>query len=304
MKFLISLFCCLWTASLLGQAVEASLRFGSDTTAIGRLISLKMEIAHPEELVVVFPLESDAFHPFELVSQVAKPTKTVAGNSLDEVTYQVRTFEMLEKQTVRLPYAFLIPGVSSVDTSWNYVQSDTVSLNVRIGEPESDRGLESFEGLNPIDTPPDYSLMMILGIIVLIMLIPLGMFLRAPIQRYLHLQQLKQAWQGVRKSLKQLENNSDQTFVLDRLNRIWKYYLDDKDQIGLRSMTTTEVELHIPELMFLTRSQQNILVQVSKAADRVIYAGTPISDSELSTLIWELHEVVDATYQERREAMN
>lgn len=295
-------FAC-WLSPLWAQQVAASLAFDSDTTAIGKVLNVRMEIAHPEDLVVVFPLNKDAFLPFELISQTAAATETQQGRSLDVVTYQVRTFELREKQALRLPYAYLPPGTQSRDTTWEYVLSDTVRLNVRIREEQKEDSLESFGELDEVSDPPDYSLLTLLGIILLIMLIPLVIFLRGPIQRYLRLQSLKQEWGSIRKEIKLLIEQEDQAEVLNQLNRIWKHYLDPDDQIGLRSMTTTELQVHIPELIFLTRPQQEILLKLSQISDQVIYAGEPVSDDLISAITWELYEVIDATYEDRREAM-
>ncbi|MEM7660175.1 MAG: hypothetical protein AAF399_28970 [Bacteroidota bacterium] len=303
MRALIVIVFACWLSPVWGQSIEATLAFDSDTTAVGRLQQVVMEIFHPEDIVVVFPLNKEAFLPFELVSQEAEPTRTEEGKSIDRVIYQVRTFELKEKQALRLPYAYLPPGTQQQDTSWEYVSSDTIRLKARIAEEQAADSLEAFGELDQVSEPPDYSLLTILGIILLIMLVPLGIFLRGPIQRYLRLQGLKQEWQSIRKEIKGLGKQTDQAEVLNQLNRIWKHYLDPDDTVGLRSMTTTELQIHIPELMFLTRPQQEILLKLSQVSDQVIYAGEHIQEDVISGLTWELYEVIDATYQERKEGI-
>lgn len=256
-----------------------------------------MSLTHPEEMVVIFPRKEEAFQPFELVSSDVTPTKTKSGISVDAVRYRLRTFDLAPKQAVLLPYAYLIGS----DTIQKFVRSDSLQILFRIPKGEESGNFQAFEGILTLPLPPNYSLWILIGIILLILLFILAIFLRQPLDRYLKLQRLKQEWMEVRKELKRLERHTDQSYQMDQLNHLWKEYLDQSDEIGLLSMTTTELQNNLPLLMFLTRSQKDILLKASQVGDQVIYAGESIPQEDFNTLIWELHEIIDTAYEERKE---
>ena len=259
-----------------------------------------MSISHPENIVIVFPQDEEDFQPFELVSRMAHPTQTRSGISVDAVQYQLRTFEMIPHQAVLLPYAYLI----GTDTIRQFIRSDSLEILFRVAEDTETTTFEAFEGIIPLSSPPNYHVWIVVGIVLLILLGIASFALRRPIDRYLKLQRLKQEWADIQRQFRKLEKYPEQASQFDQLNHLWKTYLDPKDKIGLRSMTTTELQNNLPLLMYLTRAQKDLLLTSAKMGDQVIYAGEEVPQEELKSLIWDLYEIIDAAYQERREVLS
>ncbi|MEM7374725.1 MAG: hypothetical protein AAF587_39400 [Bacteroidota bacterium] len=279
------------------QEVLAILEFDTDTVSLGRPVPLHLSISHPEDIVVVFPVGKKEFEPFELAGRKVEPTLTDEGLSVDAVTYQLRTFDLAPKQAVSLSYAYVV----GKDTIREIVRSDSLRLNFQVHTDPDAGAFQTIDGVLPLSPPPNYGLWTMLGVMLLILLGALAVLLRRPIDRYLRLQRLKQEWMEVRKQLKRLGQHSNQTYQLDQMNHLWKGYIDPDDAMGFLSMTTTELKNNLPLLMFLTRSQKDILLQAAMAGDKVIYANEQIPKDEVDSLIWNLHEIIDTVYGERQE---
>lgn len=297
MRILLSICAFLLFGGTHAQEVLAILEFETDTVSIGRQIPLHLSISHPEDMVVIFPMGKSEFAPFELAGRDVKATETSDGFSVDAVTYQLRTFDLSPKQAIALSYGYIVGR----DTIKEIIRSDSLRLNFHLQDDVETGAFQSIDGVLPLSPPPNYSLWTMVGVILLILIGVIAILLRRPIDRYLKLQRLKQEWIEVRKQLKRLGQDDDQSYQLDQLNHLWKSYLDPDDSIGFLSMTTTELKNNLPLLMFLTRTQKDILLQAAMAGDQVIYANEPIAKEEVDTLIWNLHEIIDTVYEERQD---
>ena len=98
-----------------------------------------------------------------------------------------------------------------------------------------------------------------------------------------------------------MENVPDQIKLFDQLNQLWKAYLDPDDSIGLRSMTTTELRREIIKFSDYSMNQQQVLINTSRTADQVIYAGKTLRLAEVVEILGNIKKVLGATYLRRKK---
>ncbi|MEZ4848373.1 MAG: hypothetical protein R3B93_07085 [Bacteroidia bacterium] len=278
-----------------GQDIDARLFFIEDTMAVGKIVGLKMTISHPEDIVVVFPGKSADFFPFELVSYIPQPTQTDDGISVDMITYEVRSFELIPQQSLSLPFLYL----KDKDTLSSYVTSDTILLNKRIPEASDQLPYKTNDGIVSLEDPPNYMLIFSFIFGGIAILVILGFFLKKPLLRYLEVRKINGEWEKVKMELQQLDQNPDQVFVLEQLNDIWKKSLDPDDKLSLRAKTTTELQKDIFQLEHFTIEHHNILLKAAQSSDQVIYAGKVMDSPEISNLIRQVKQVLGIAYTRR-----
>lgn len=280
-----------------GQEVKASLRFLVDTFAVGKPIPLYMEIRHPDSVAVIFP-DRKQFAPFELVSIDADPTQTTDGRSLDAAIYIVRSFEMRDTQRVNLSYGYIL----GPDTIWRSLNSDYVRLNYRSQPADSTENLslKSIDDIWAMATPTDFSWVgLVIFSVLVLALLAIGL-LRKPIRRILHIRRNRQEWASIRKRITQVGELEDQGQLFDQLNHLWKQYLDPGEELGLRSMTTTELR-NAESFPDLLQTRQHLLIYASQLADQAIYAEELVPDEEVQSIIWELQELMREVFEIREQ---
>jgi len=284
---------------LWAQDIRVDLHFVSDTTAIGMPVGLRLEIQHPSDMVVLFPHQSKDFLPFERIRVEADPTFTQQGHSIDAATYWIRTFELRNTQHLRLPYGYVLEG----DTVWGYTSTDSVRINHRVVDFDGSIELVAQKGILPVDAPPNY-VMVTLATMGGIGLLALLIFaLRKPFQRQLALRQLKRQYALLQRKLERVRSEKDVPTRVEALNSLWKSYLDPKDTYHLRSLTTTELKQRVKDLDHLAPHQQEVLLEASKLADRVIYAGQSIEGVEVNQLAAMLEPIFKQEFERRKEGL-
>ena len=281
---------------IFAQSIKAKLEFQTDTVQIGQVVAVKMVIEHPAEVILVFP-ESRDFAPFELVSREPEPTQTINGVSWDVVTYQVRSFSLATKQAIRLPYSFY----GRRDTIQRFVSTDSIYMSLVTPEDISGLEYQSHDGMISMVDPPNYLGIGILVAAIFVVMAIAGFFLRKPLEKYLAIRKTDLEWRAVKKQLKRMENLPDQIKLFDQLNQLWKAYLDPDDSIGLRSMTTTEIRREIIKFSDYSMNQQQVLINTSRTADQVIYAGKTLRLAEVLEILENIKKVLGSTYLRRKK---
>lgn len=284
---------------LWAQDIRVDLHFVSDTTSIGMPVGLRLEIQHPSDMVVIFPHQSKDFLPFERVKIEPEPTFTESNTSIDAATYWIRTFELQDIQEIRLPYGYVIDG----DTTWNYTSKDSVQINHRVLDFNGKVELVSQEGILPVDAPPNYFFITLASMGVVGFLALLVWVLRKPFQRQLALRQIRRQYLLLQRKLDRLQAEKDLPTRVEALNSLWKSYLDPKDQLHLRSLTTTELKQRVKDLSYLPESQQAVLLEASQLADKVIYAGQAITIVEVNQLTIQLQPIFKQELERRKDAI-
>jgi len=278
------------------QKIEAKLDFLSDTIAIGRPIPLRFEIKHPDTTVVLFPRSTTQLGKYMIASQEVSPTKTVRRTSTDAVIYYLQSFEIADKQSIELSYAYLVGN----DTIRDTVRSDSVRWVSRIPEVNDSLTYKHHLGVLPLTTPANIWFISLVILSSLTLLIGLGFLLKNPITRYLQKRFIMREWGNLRKQIARLQQQiGNQPVYLDEMNKLWKDALTAEDGISFRSMTTTELIPNLEESENLSTEQKNILIRAAKAGDQVIYAGIQIKKSELDAISEGISSVLDAIFQSK-----
>lgn len=293
LTFIVAPFQLLYT-----QELSATLEFQSDSLIIGRPIAVKMAIQHPADVVVIFP-EAREFAPFELVSFEPEPTQTLDGQSWDIVVYQVRSFQLEDKQALKLPYAFYDRN----DTIRRFARTDSIKLNRRVQGGEDRTVFKMQDGLESLQDPPNYFRVFLLASGVLSLVLGLLLMLRKPIKRYLIIRRNRLDWLSFKRRLRELENLHDQPKLFDRLTQLWKGFLDPEDQSGYRSMTTTEFKEALLLRADFTLEQQQVLIEAAQLADQSVYAGERIQPHRITNILVQIRNVMSFVYASRAKVL-
>lgn len=96
--------------------------FLEDSISLGTSCFYSLSLRHAPDVQVLFPDSSHSFAPFELIDHRYFPTRTDSLGSLDSVVYQLTTYEIDAKQTLKLP-VFLI---NDKDCTTVYSRTDTI----------------------------------------------------------------------------------------------------------------------------------------------------------------------------------
>ena len=296
--WLLLLMCFAESAS--GQLTMANLAFGKDSFRVGERVPLHLAIYHPADAVVGFPDTKRAFGLLEVVQSTYERTRTIAGVSIDTITYQVRCFELAPKIGLTLPY-YLVQGG---DTIWQNTPSDTIYLSAQIAALNPQPPFLVHKEVIALEEPIDYGMLALVVGLGALALLGLGRVMRKPVKRFLRIRQLKGEWSHIKKRLDMLALQAAQPAnYLDELNHIWKDYLDPKATFALRSLTTTELGVSIGNLEELKMEDSQRLLQCAKAADQAIYAGEPISSDTLTQQKTAVQEILSTVFRFRIEAV-
>lgn len=279
---------------VVGQELSGTLSFQEDSLVIGRPIGVRMAIKHPADVVVIFP-EAREFAPFELVSFAPEPTETLDGFSWDVVVYQVRSFQLKDKQALKLPYAYYVGN----DTVRKFVRTDSIKLNRRVLGGEDRTIFKSQEGLESLEDPPNYFRIFLLVAGILSLVLGILLLLRKPIKRYLIIRRNRLDWLSFKRRLRELENLHDQPKLFDQLTQLWKGFLDPEDESGYRSMTTTEFKEALLSSSDFTLDQQQVLVEAAQLADQSVYAGERIQPHRITNILVQIRNVMSYVYTSR-----
>lgn len=282
------------------QEVKASLSFLVDTTAVGKPIGLRVAVAHPKEMAVIFPGRKKQFAPFEYVTREAVPTRTFGGISYDTAIYQLRTFELEEFQSLQLPIGYVLRG----DTFEARTGTDSIRLNYRYKEGVS---AEEFRAIAlPIEMtdPPNYTLIILFGIAAIVFLIGLFFVIREPVLKRLKLRKNKKQFEEALFKLRSVSGIQDTERQVEIINQLWKEYLDPEEEHRLKALTTHELEEELLEMHHLGAEHRLPLLEASTMYDKAVYAGAFVHHEEVNDLMVALLPVFELEYLRRKEIIS
>ncbi len=283
-----------------GQTVSASLLFSQDSLYPGAPVDLRMLIIHPADVEVFPPNNTRDFLPFEMLSFQVAPTEIVNADARDAIVYRLRSFEVNPQQSLTLKYSYL-KGTDTVTAS---VNSDTIFFASRVQGNLDSMDYQVFEDIIPLTDPPNYRPLIIAVLAICVLAILLYLALRKRIQRYLELRSLQSEWQQIRKKLRKLDQLENTTIFFSAINTLWKSYVDPREELSLRSLTTTELRAVITQLSYLSAEQQRDLIRIAETADEVIYAGNTEVRFSSEEAIQRIRVVLRKAYEERRKALH
>ena len=143
------------------QEPEAQLLIMPDVIDLGRPFPVKMEIFHPEDMVVIFPDSTTDFGSFELESVQSFPTRTSNGISTDQVVYTFWCFDIEPMQGLQLPFQYISNG----DTLFGMSNTDSVRLEERVKIYNDTLSFRAHQGITHVKEPKTW-LIIIVGLIV------------------------------------------------------------------------------------------------------------------------------------------
>ncbi|MEL6651122.1 MAG: hypothetical protein AAFP02_06480 [Bacteroidota bacterium] len=302
MKHLLSLsFALLMFATTFGQRqIIPELHFLQDSIRVGEAVPLELKVIHPKEIAVIFPNHSANFRPFELVDFQAKPTVFTGKMATDVAVYEVKSFDIEEIQTLQLRFG----TIAGTDTNWQHqVSSDSIFFAASLPMEYEELSYQRFEELIALKEPANYSGLIIVLTAAILIIGLLLLIMRRPIQRYLAVRSLSLEWQGIRRQLKKLSQVHDQRVFFPAINKLWKGYLDPKNQLSLLSLTTTELRTEISKLTYLTAEHQQNLIRTAVAADQVIYAGHAVEGLSAQEISQRIQKVLKTVFEIRKKAL-
>jgi hypothetical protein len=279
-----------------GQRAQALLDFQADSIDLGRPVALRLSVRRPPQMAVIFPRDPQAFAPFDWVRTEEPSSHSLEGNALESITYWVRSFEVRPQQSLALTLGY----VSSGDTTWERIESDSVLLRERVPEPLEEQQLRGSQARLPLSDPPDYSLIFVLAGLLSTLVLVLMALLRKPVQRYLRIQHNRNVWLGMRRALQQIGQEREQALQLTELNVLWKNMLDPSGKLGLRSQTSTELRPTL-EAQDLSAAGREVLLRILEAGDRVLYAGSALRAEEVQQLLQQMEQLLDEYFAKREQ---
>ena len=245
-------------------------------------------------MVIIFPDSTWNFKPFELIRTEAELTQTEGDRSRDAIIFHLRSFELIESFVLKIPFQFHNGG----DTTTLYEQSDTLWLRQQVASLSPPPPFQIETGIFGLKDPPNYSLWITIGLVMLVLLALAIRSLQKPLRKYWAKRKVRGEWNGIRRRLKDLPENDPAAF-LDGLNTAWKDYLARSQPLPLRSLTTTELKQHLPELQEVDEGGKHTLLEIAQTGDRVVYAAQPIEQKVLTKLREECSQILDKVFQQR-----
>lgn len=282
------------------QDPEALLTILPEVIDLGKPFPVKMEIVHPENMVVIFPDSSTDFGAFELESIQSFPTRTFQGVSTDQVVFQFWCFDIAPMQGLQAPFQYILNG----DTLKGLSNIDSVRLEERVKIYSDTLSFRKHQGLTEVREPQTLKILLI-GLIVFILLT--GLFLAAvllakPIQRKLYQWRLEKEWKGIQEKLVQCTSLLPrQKEFVEELNDIWKRYLEPSWGIPLKPLTTPEMKTLIGEdPKTLSEEETHTLLHLNQLSDAILYADQSGSQEELAQLHERVQLILTREFERRK----
>jgi hypothetical protein len=294
----------------------AVLRFDTDTVAIGRPFTAQASVVYAREFGLIMPDSAKGYAPFELVridtirrgmvrdTIVEDDKKRSYVILADSLQLTLRTFSLDSVQRLRLRYRLIDSTVTPPDTHWAVSSTDSVRLNACWPRVPPASAQPQFDfGLNQIREPFDWQ-----GLFVLLAL--LGMLgsaaawaLQRPIRRYLARRALDTAWAAQQAELSRLEGliETDAKASLAGINALWRAHFQSELFVRLSALTTAELADALAATPLAPDSP--ILVALSRAEDRAVYAGLAADAASVRADLSRLREILATDTARRREAI-
>lgn len=281
------------------QEPEAQLLIVPDAIDVGRPFSVKMEIFHPEDMVVIFPDSTDSFGVFELESIQSFPTRTFKGVSTDQVLYQFWCFDINPMQGLQLPFRYIVNG----DTLSGLSNVDSVRLEERVKIYNDTLSFKPHTGLTEVKEPKTW-LIIIVGLLIFLfisILFVATLLLIKPIKRRIQRWRMEKAWKLIVQQLNDCKGQiSDQKVFIDTLNGIWKGYLSPVWGIPLKPLTTPEIESLLAEdQQTFSPKEIETFNQANRLADTILYAELDSTEGELERMHTEINGILHKEHQRR-----
>lgn len=288
-RYWLPFFFCLFVPVLIfAQEIQLKGRFLADSVKIGEPVLYSFTVRYPRQLDVLLPDSTFNFAPFEFVEKTYYPTQSDSLYSTDSVVYTLATFELDQQQQLRLPAYILRQKDSST------VFADPAHIQVLEMIPVLTDSAAFIENTAYTQVPQEVNYpYLIAGIIfALIILAALAWIFGKPIKRQYHIYKLKRSYRRYEKEYQQALEGYEarkEDVRPEQLLGIWKYYMEQLDQIPYTRLTTKEIAAR--------QTNGTNLHHILKPIDRGIYGR--MSENRVSQSFQELHQVATKRYHEK-----
>ena len=298
-RYLIGL-CLLWPLWVMGQPITVTVESLTDRVQVGMPFQVELSVRHPENVVVVFPDSAAQFAPYEVTGKTPKPTQTSEGTSVDRALYDLLTWE-----TDSLQYIQFSAGYIDQQGDTQYVASNKVEVLFVpvITTKEDTLKLKMHQGVLPVVEPVNWLLLLVIGFFGSVVL-GLGIFiLYKPIGRMFRRWRVAQEWtRFIREYEAVLPLLPKQDEYTTALSKAWKRYLDRSGSRSLAALTTQELQEALPHIEILDQDDIEVLVNLGRSRDRILYAGLPEQEEELRKFHAAVGKIMKKEYARRQEA--
>lgn len=288
-RYWLPVFFCLFVPALVSaQEIQLKGRFLADSVKIGEPVLYSFTVRYPRQLDVLLPDSTFNFAPFEFVDKTYFPTRSDSLFSTDSVVYTLSTFELDHQQQLRLPAYILRQRDSSA------VFADPARIQVLEMIPVLTDSAAFIENTAYTEVPQAVNYPYLIAGIAFALLI-LGALIWTfgkPIQRQYHIYKLKRAYRRYDKEYRQALKGyeaRDEAVRPEQLLGIWKYYMEQLDQVPYTRLTTKEIAAR--------QTNGTNLNHILKPIDRGIYGR--LSENRMSQSFQELHQVATKRYHEK-----
>lgn len=244
------------------------MRIQGDTIPLGRPFEVQVVVSYPKGATLLTPDTAQAFKPYEFMSLTRSSGKSGIRTS-DTLLYRIRSFETYPRQILSLDFRLSQNG----DTQ-SLTLTDSFQLASRLPaklNPGDSLTTNFHLDLLPIHLPPDYSGMLLMVLVVVVILGLTAYFLYTPVRRWWARRKLHRAFSLVQQEVQTLDPGDAESFLY-RLNRLVREYLSSGSPYHLESLSTSELKSLHPGT-FLSREDQQFLIQLAAMTDQVVYAG-------------------------------
>lgn len=285
---------------LVAQQVVVTLTPIDQAIKVGIPFQVELSVRHPEDVVVVFPDSAGDYAPYELVKSTPRPTHTEAGTSIDATLLDLLSWEIDSIQKMQFSAAYLDPKGDTVP-----VPSNTVELTfLPVVTAYSDTlKLRMIENLLPVAEPFNFVAWSVVSVVLIAIGLLLFFLLRRPVAKTLRRWAVKRDWQRFRKDYQGvLPLVPQQEQFTTALSAAWKRYLDRRNALHLRALTTSELEEALKEIAILSPDDIQVLVALGRSRDMLLYAGMPESEERLRALHERIGTIMEKEFLRRKEA--
>ncbi|MEL6194686.1 MAG: hypothetical protein AAFR66_21680 [Bacteroidota bacterium] len=280
--------------------VISRLEASADSFFLGEHISFTAEFRYSVGIEIYLPEETDSLSVFEWVSAEEATIQDQGPWTKSSQKLQLRSFSLIPAQSARLSYGVIRAG----DTSWYQVSSAPLHPKELIKGPVSDYFPRLYRGWWNISPPADYTLIILSGLAVILLISILILLFRKPFIRWQQRQHIKKQWSRLKHSLYRIMiggESVDQKMYL--FGQEWRRFLATRNVSLLESKSSTELAQILPSHPWLEEPEKNALLNWNLRSDEVIYADADMSTQEVEHQYETLLHILENAYSKQLKAV-
>lgn len=250
------------------------LQFQEDSVLIGMPTPVTFSFKHFWKQEIVFPDSTYNFSPFEFHKKEIFPTSTTDSISTDSVVYWLTTFEIDQKQSLKLP-VFIQTKKDSIAL---YSNEDTIALKEVIPVVTDDLKVIENTAQLPLENIFNTPLFITITLLLVGMIVSVLIIFKKNIKNAFIYYRLRRNYTLFLSRFDEQYGQSKQESTnenLEKLVLIWKKYLEKMMRVPITKWSTKEIDFHLQD--------EGVHTQL-KAIDRQIFGGIPLESKDMEVL--------------------